>query len=291
MSDAGRPSRLRRLLEVCLTPAPPGRLGRVGLRLLRGGRGVDPAADFRPSRSEARLSRLRQSWTPPATHRLFDTLFPVPQATAGHGREPGGWEYHDEAWDQVQQRFELRRRLAQGRSFSLPRQHQPTDGRVRCDADGAVAVDAPARGPQHWHWLHLPAEQHVWRDYVWRLTVTRHTDFRELQLAFRYVDFFNRYRFRYEAGAFHFDVVHRGRFENSRLRAGFDWPAGRSHDLEIVVRGPRFVLKVDGVVLLDASDGAERFAYGPIGVIFWEDDGATPIRVDVSNQRVTETRP
>ena len=291
MSGAGRRSLSQRVLEKCLTPSPPGRLGRLGQRLLRGGRGADPDAAFVASRREGWLSAGRRRWVGLVPHRRFETLFPVEPERAGAGREPGGWVYHDEDWDQVQRRFELRRLLQQGRSFSLPEDRQSPDGRLVCDAAGGIRVDAAARAGQHWHWLHLPAEQHVWRDYVWELTVARGSDFRELQLAFRYVDFFNRYRFRYEAGAFHFDVVHRGRFENSRLRAAFDWPAGRSLSLEIVVRGERFVLKVDGRTLLDAGDAAGRFAYGPVGVIFWEDDGVTPIRVDVTQQRVTETRP
>ncbi len=225
------------------------------------------------------------------THRTFDTLFPLAEHWAG-GQALHGWEFHDESWNQVEHRFDHRRRLQQSRSLSIPPQaQQPIAGEVEVDGDGRIAVDRLAATRQNWVWLHLPAEQHVWRDYQWDLRVTRHTDFRELQLAFRYVDFYNRYRFRYESGAFHFDVVHHGRFENSRLRADFTMEAGREYALQIVVRGNRFVLRVDGTVVLDAVDKRDRFAYGPVAVIFWEDDGQTPIRADVSGQRVTETRP
>ena len=289
---------MQRGLEKLLVPRV-GRGGRLMTRLLHDGRSTDPAADFQPSATEARLAAWRQRWAPLPPHRDFDTLFPpTPEAdVAGGTSRGGGWEVHDEGWDQVQRRFEYRRLLQQGRSFSLPAQASaqatdpnPLDGAIRWGPGGAIHVDRPPPGQQNWVWLHLPPRRHVWRDYRWRLTVTRHTEFRELQLAMRYVDFFNRYRFRYEDGAWHFDIVSRGRFENSRLRTPFEMKPGRDYALQIIVRGNRFVLIVDGRTLLDAVDPIDRFGYGPVAVIFWEDDGQTPIRADVTQQTITETR-
>lgn len=203
----------------------------------------------------------------------------------------GEWVYHDEEWVRVLGRFEHRQLLQEGRALVVRDNHQKPTGEVVLGSDGSVEADVAARTQQEWVWLHLDPAEHSWRDVRWEFTVRRDTNFRELQFGFRYVDFYNRYRFRHEDGHLHFDIVVNGRFENSVTRVPFEMTLGRDYRWVIGVQDNRFVLWIDDELLMDEVDGRRLFPRGSIAVILWENDGQTPIRASVREMRVIELAP
>jgi hypothetical protein len=212
------------------------------------------------------------------------SLFPLPDP-----EKHGGWIFRDENWVRVIHRDEHRRLLREGRALTVSDNAQEPGEEVRCDADGSVRADLAVRTRQAWVWLYLDPSRHSWRNFRWEFTVRRDSEFRELQFGFRYQDFYNRYRFRQEDDHLHFDIAVNGAFRNSIHRVPFQMVLGRSYRFAIEARDDRFVLVVDGTVMLDETDPAELFPRGSIAIIFWENDGMTPVKAAVTDISVVET--
>lgn len=223
--------------------------------------------------------RLRSMPSLPEREPLY------PRGDEGPG---GGWIFHDETWVRVIHRFEHRRLLREGRALVVRDSRQPLSPEVICGADGSIRADVAPNTQQEWVWLHLDPGQNSWRNFRWEFTVRRDTDFRELQFGFRYVDFYNRYRFRYEDGRLHFDIVVNGMFWNSLSSVPFRMEPGREYRWRIEALDHRFTLAIDGQTLLDEIDRKRLFPRGSIAVIFWEDDAATPIRASINDHRAVE---
>lgn len=197
------------------------------------------------------------------------------------------WLFYSERHLRVVDRWVHRRMLQEGRSLSL------VDEEIRLPDDVSVGKDyvhalTVVDGGDRWVYFYLDPVSFVWRNFVWRFTVTRGSNFRELQFGFRYRDFYNRYRFRHENDAFHFDIVRNGKFYNEIEKRLFVMEIGREYDFCIRVTGRRFSLFVDGVELVVAVDPEGLFPEGSVAVILWEDDGITPIDTRVSHIQVTE---
>jgi hypothetical protein len=227
---------------------------------------------------------FRMRYAPLRSRPAQRTLFPQE-----HDLPHGGWTYHDENWVRVIHRHEHRRLLAEGRSLSVVDNPQEPSDEVVCGPDGSIVARVPPGPPQRWVWLHLDPVGNLWRDFRWDMTVRRDSAFRELQFGFRYLDFYNRYRFRHEDEQLHFDIVVNGAFRNSIHSVPFPMTLGRDYRYTIEARDNRFVLAVDGQVMLDEVDRERLFPRGSIAVIFWESDNSTPVAASIRDIRVVET--
>lgn len=227
--------------------------------------------------------RLRSRLSPWEPRPALGVLYPIGEEGLG-----GGWVYHDETWVRVIHRFEHRRLLREGRALVVKDNQQPMSDEVVCRADGSIWADVAPHTQQEWVWLHLDPSQNLWKDFRWEFTARRDTPFRELQFGFRYVDFYNRYRFRHEGDYLHFDIVVNGAFWNSIHQVPFVMEIGRKYRWRIEARDNRFILAIDGVVLLDELDKRRLFPRGSIAVIFWEDDARTPIRASITDNNAIE---
>jgi hypothetical protein len=197
------------------------------------------------------------------------------------------WRFHDERWSHVRERWANRARLAEKLSVEADGPGQPVTAEVVFPEAGAVQVRCTPETHDEWAYVVLAPDLMPGADFVWRLRFRKLTAFRELQFGFRYQDFYNRYRYRLEAGRVHLDHVVNGRFRNSLSSARLDLVPGRWYELCIAVRGNRSRCYVDGRLVLDDFDPDRRFAGGSLAVIMWEDDGKTAIAADIEDMSVT----
>lgn len=195
------------------------------------------------------------------------------------------WVFHDESWVHIVRRWEFRRALARGEAVTATEPTQPLPEEVRIWPDGLIAIDGTA-GPDKWYYLNLDPRACPWTDYSWKLQVRCLSEFKELQLAFRYQDFYNRYRYRFQDGKLAFDMVVNGQFRADLSVCTRPLELGRAYDVEIRALGNRFECWVDGQLMSRDYDPENRFPTGPIAVILWEDDGATAIRAELALQEV-----
>lgn len=198
------------------------------------------------------------------------------------------WVYHDENWCKVIDRWKHRKEIEKNRSLTLFETQQNPSNRIEWASDRNLTINSDENKADRWVYLHLTVNEHYWRNYKWSFEISRSTDFKELQFGFRYQDFYNRYRFRYQNNAFHYDIVLNGNFYNSISRCPFKIKKGNKYQIDIVVFDNRFILKVNDKVLLDEYDFMNHFSHGPCAIILWEEEREPSIKSEIKNMNVVE---
>lgn len=192
------------------------------------------------------------------------------------------WQFHSERCIRVLKRWEHRAALQKGDSISIIDDQEEIPNYIICGAS-TLDISSVPDGGDKWAYLYLNSSEFIWKNFVWSFTVRRESQFRELQFGFRYKDFYNRYRFRHENQTMCFDIVRNGRFSNNLITRPFAMECGRDYCFEITAVGKAIRLCVDGKEIIRAIDPSGSFSEGSIAMIFWEDDGKTPISVAISN--------
>jgi len=220
--------------------------------------------------------RIQRSYVGPNQfHKQFNTseeLFSTCECNSAKQ-----WLFHDENWIRVVHRREHRRIVARGRALSVVDNFQEPTGEVSFEEDGTIYFKGRTTTNDEWIYLYLESSKYAWDNYSWRFRIRRDTDFREFQLGFRYQDFYNRYRYRFENGNIYFDKVIKGKFFNAFGATPFRMKAGVWYDVRIDAFENHFRCYVDGVLMLDDYDFQNCFPKGSIAIILWECNGATDI--------------
>ncbi|UCG57800.1 MAG: hypothetical protein JSU70_23410 [Phycisphaerales bacterium] len=193
----------------------------------------------------------------------------------------GQWIFHDENWVRVTNRRKHRRIVAAGKPLDVVDNVQEQTEEVKFLEDGTICFDGKAKTNDEWIYMYLDPEKYPWHNYSWNFRIRRDTYFKEFQFGFRYQDFYNRYRYRFENDHIYFDKVIKGRFWNYFGTAPFHMDLGVWYDVRIDIYENNFRCYVDGKLMLDDYDFDNNFPVGSIAVILWEKDGATDIRAAV----------
>jgi len=151
-----------------------------------------------------------------------------------------------------------------------------------------IKFSVVARTKDEWAYVFLDPAHYKWDNYCWEARIRRETDFREFAFNFRYNDFGNRYRYRFEKGRLYFDKKVRAVWTNNIAAVPFHMDLGRSYDLRIWVWQSIFRCCVDGSMILENRD--HDLPRGSICVVLWEDDARTNMVASVDGVRVTKVR-
>lgn len=149
--------------------------------------------------------------------------------------------------------------------------------------NGVMKFNVKAETDDEWAYIYLDPEHYRWKDYSWQTTFLRQTPFQEYAFNFRYVDFDNRYRYRFEDDLLFFDSKIRGRWRVHK-RMPFPMALGAWYDLRIDTKGNRFRCYVNGMLMMENSDAA--IPAGSISIILWEIDKATDAIAEVGPSTV-----
>lgn len=160
---------------------------------------------------------------------------------------------------------------------------KPEDLRV---VDGYVAFSTPVRSRDDWDYVYLDPARYGFRGCAWSLKFRRNTTFREYAFNFRYQDFDNRYRYRFEDDKIFFDKKVSGIWTNNIASCPFPMKLGEWYDLRIDVVKSLCRCYVNGELRMENTD--TDLDWGSVCIILWEDDGETPISADVSKSEVFE---
>lgn len=135
-----------------------------------------------------------------------------------------------------------------------------------------------------WDYIFLDPATYSWKNISWELDFCRKSSFREYAFNFRYVDFDNRYRFRFEDDKLFFDKKVKGDWVNNISSVPFGLINDVWYKLRIDSYKSLFRCYVNGVLIMEASD--TDISEGAICIILWEDDACTPIDAEIRDQRV-----
>jgi hypothetical protein len=126
--------------------------------------------------------------------------------------------------------------------------------------------------------VYLDPKEYAWADYSWQTKFRRMTPFQEYAFNFRYVDFDNRYRYRFEDDLLFFDSKIGGKWR-AHARMPFPMAMGAWYDLRIDTRKDRHRCYANGMLMMENRHPTIRS--GSISIILWEIDGATDAVAEV----------
>jgi hypothetical protein len=247
--------------------------------------------DLRLRRMAGRLGyRVRKGlaskWDSRRSRALGEPLFDNSLA-ADYSR----WIFHDERWIRIEKRWPHRGALAAGAPLRIADNPQELTDEVRLSVDGSIRFDGAAETADEWLYLYLDPREFSWVDFRWTFRVKVLAPFRELQFGFRYQDFYNRYRYRFENDSVFFDKVVNGQFQNAFGSAGCALELDRWYEVRIDIVRNNFRLYLDGKLMLNDWDFDKYFKRGSIAIILWEDNGKTSLSAVIDRLRVRQLKP
>ena len=143
---------------------------------------------------------------------------------------------------------------------------------------GVMKFHVKANTGDEWAYVYLDPEKHSWDNYSWQTRFRRLTAFQEYAFNFRYVDFDNRYRYRFEDDLLFFDSKIRGKWR-AHARMPFPMALGAWYDLRIDAKGDRYRCYVNGIRMMENRNTTIK--RGSISIILWEIDRATDVIAEV----------
>jgi hypothetical protein len=153
---------------------------------------------------------------------------------------------------------------------------------------GVMRLDVKAQTKDEWAYIYLDPQEYNWSDYSWTMRFRRLTRFQEYAFNFRYVDFDNRYRYRFEDDLLFFDSKLRGKW-CAHARMPFPMVEGAWYDLRIDARGDVFRCYVNGILMMENVE--RTLPHGSISVILWEIDGKTDAVAEIGPMTVRQLLP
>jgi hypothetical protein len=144
--------------------------------------------------------------------------------------------------------------------------------------EGAMRFHVKAETADEWAYIYLDPQKYNWTDYSWQMKFRRMTPFQEYAFNFRYVDFDNRYRYRFEDDLLFFDSKIRGKWQ-CHARVPFPMAMSAWYDLRIDTRGDRHRCYVNGMLMMENRQAA--IPRGSISIILWEIDNKTDCVAEV----------
>jgi hypothetical protein len=143
---------------------------------------------------------------------------------------------------------------------------------------GTMTFSVKANTNDEWAYIYLDPHKYQWKNYSWRTKFRRLTAFQEYAFNFRYIDFDNRYRYRFEDDLLFFDSKIRGRWR-AHARMPFPMVLGAWYDLRIDVRDNFFRCYVNNMLMMENRESSIKT--GTIAIILWEIDRATEALAEV----------
>lgn len=194
------------------------------------------------------------------------------------------WIYMDQETDLVKNRWKYRLNLKNQESFETKSNFIDF---VSNDSRNLSFIQDELE-KNKWHYLYLDPVVYYWRNFVWSFEYSCESKFHELQFGFRYVDFFNRYRYRIEDDYLHFDIVKNGAFYNSLHKVPLELELNKNYKFEVYVFKNIFKFNINGKTLSEDCDPFSFFSRGTVAIILWENSGDNLINADFKNINVHE---
>jgi hypothetical protein len=193
------------------------------------------------------------------------------------------WIFHDENWERVIHRWEHRCQVQQGHIVTVEDTSQKKGNAFQLCKINAFHIYRKALSEDRWVYLNLDPAKFNWSNYRWKFRMRLKSRFLELQFGIRYHDFYNRYRFRFQEDHLFFDEVYKGHFFNDFGSSHFPLELNRWYEVHIDAYKKSFMMYVDGVMLLKATDMYNRFKTGSIALILWERNKSNEIAFDIED--------
>jgi hypothetical protein len=194
------------------------------------------------------------------------------------GKVPFNLEPSDrQTWTEGEVLFQSDGKHAESQWLHHPEYQDPAELKF---TDGIMEFHVKAQTRDEWAYVYLDPQSYSWRNYSWQTKFRRMTPFQEYAFNFRYVDFDNRYRYRFEDDLLFFDSKIRGKWK-CYARMPFPMAMGAWYDLRIDTLGDRHRCYVNGMLMMENREGS--IPQGSISIILWEIDNVTDCVAEVGS--------
>jgi hypothetical protein len=153
---------------------------------------------------------------------------------------------------------------------------------------GIIKFEIPIHSHDEWAYIFLDPARYDFRNVSWQLHFRKDSPFRELAFNFRYRDFDNRYRYRFERGSIQFDKKVGGVWYTGITNVVFHIQLEVWYDLRVDMYEDTFRCHVNGELMMESCD--RDLSSGSICIILWEDDGKTKIEAEIGPMTVRNIR-
>lgn len=137
------------------------------------------------------------------------------------------------------------------------------------------------------NWVYMFSQNKLDDSFVIKFKTKISTFFEEYQIAFRFNDIFNRYRFRVvDNKRLVFETIINGIFVNEMISVPFSFDIDVYYDIELIVYGQYFIFSVDGKPVLTVNEINKLIDGGSFAFIFWNQQDDADIDLYLSDVRI-----
>jgi len=202
-----------------------------------------------------------------------EVLYQPGQPVFADGSFISGLIYKNEDWQVVKKRFHDRFLVFFNLSLDTV-DNSCTDNKVKVEGNNLFFESEGLKDD----WIYFYQMDYNLRDYELKFDAAFYSKFREIQFGFRYINFYNRYRFRVEKNRLHFDIVSKGQFYNSVHEVPLVLETNETYKFLIVVKGDQFSFVCNGKTVMTITDDLHLFEKGGVALILWDDCGKSNIK-------------
>jgi len=172
--------------------------------------------------------------------------------------------YKDETWEKVINRWSDREKIFWGTNIAS-KDNNCKNTKVHFMQNGMTIKSEGI--PDDWIYI---IDEREFPTFELSFNAEFFTKFREIQFAFRHINFYNRYRFRIENKNIHFDIVYRGVFFNSIHQRAFELELNTSYHFKILITKNSYNFYSNNVLLLGVRELFPLLKSGTMGFILWD---------------------
>lgn len=193
------------------------------------------------------------------------------------------WTYKDESWNYIKNLTEYRTKMQAGETVRYTDNFCQGDPEkyTLCLENGLLIVDTL---PSHDNWLCFFLNNLNLKQYVLSFDIKLDTDFTEIQVAFRYNNLGNRYRFMIKNNTDAvFECVYHGEFYHDLRIFPYKLNHSESKRITVAVLKDRFQFMINKHYIFTIRECRQLVHGTDLGIILWNANDSTPIKCQISN--------
>lgn len=194
--------------------------------------------------------------------------------------------YKDESWNYIRYLADYRQQMQQGNIAVYEDNECYGLGYKYQLCNNSILVNSPSQSN---NWLCFYFHQLHPTRYVLTFDIEIATEFTEIQLAFRYQDLGNRYRFmiRNNREAV-FECVYRGTFYHSIRQIPYHLELGIKNRIQLVVLDHQYQFIINDMQIFSIKETVPLVSGQTMSIILWNEHNNSPIQCTISDISLIE---
>lgn len=194
--------------------------------------------------------------------------------------------YKDEDWNYIKYLDDYRKQMRAGRELKLEDNLCHGERKKYRMEDNRLIVNTKALRD---NWLCFILNDFNVGEYLFSFDAEIYSEFTELQIAFRYKNLGNRYRFmiRNNQEAV-FECVYNGEFYHSLWQKPYHLELGKKYRISVAVLNKQFLFYIDDELFFSIKEKKQLVSGENLCLILWNKGNSAPIQCTLNNFKLEE---